>query len=87
MKKRIILVIITVSVCIASIILLYLKFNTKFEVNTIDKYIFTTDMKWLTMQNDGGSHINIYYQVDLQNNIIKKCQDEYKGFKGYVYKG
>ena len=34
-------------------------------------------MQWLTMQNDGGSHTNIYYDIDLENNIISKIEEDY----------
>ena len=29
------------------------------------------------MQNDGGSHSSLYYQIDLDNNIISKVQEDY----------
>jgi hypothetical protein len=37
------------------------------------------------MQNDGGSYINIYYEIDLNENTIIECADKYVGFKGYEY--
>lgn len=51
-----------------------------------DYYTIITDSKYLTMQNDGGSNFNIYYEVDLNSNIVKKFEDYYIGFKGYEYK-
>ena len=41
------------------------------------KYRIETDIKWLTMQNDGGSHTNVYYDVDFDNNIIIKTSQSY----------
>ena len=51
------------------------------------QYVVTTDKKFRTMQNDGGSHYNEYYEIDFQSNIVKKCEDNYKGFEGYIYEG
>ncbi len=52
--------------------------NYIFELDSKDKYIIVTDSKWLTMLNDGGSNTSIYYQIDLDNNIISKVQEDYK---------
>ena len=38
------------------------------------------------MQNDGGSHTNIYYEIDLNENNVAKRADKYVGFEGYEYK-
>lgn len=56
--------------------------NTKFELNTKNKYTIITDMKWKTMQNDGGSHTNIYYQLDLDNNAITKIKEDFQANLG-----
>ena len=50
-------------------------------------YTVTTDTQFLTMQNDGGSHMNVYYQIDLQNNTVTKFEDKYVAFEGYEYQG
>lgn len=55
--------------------------------NNKDKYVITTNMKYLTMQNDGGSNTNVYYQVDLSSKKSVKMEDKYVGFKGYEYQG
>ncbi len=52
----------------------------KSDVNYI-KYTFITDMADKTMRDDGGSHTDIYYEVNLRNNVVVKKQDEYKGFE------
>ncbi len=49
-------------------------------------YKITTDTRLKTLQNDGGSHVNVYYTVDFKNNLIVKYEDKYVGFKGYEYK-
>ncbi len=59
----------------------------EFVLDSDKRFIITTDSKYNTMQNDGGSHINIYYQVDLEEKVAYKLQDKYVGFKGYEYKG
>ncbi len=61
--------------------------SVDFLLDNENKYLITTDMKWMTMRNDGGSHTNVYYQIDLNTGMVKKCEDEYVGFKGYEYEG
>ena len=39
------------------------------------------------MQNDGGSHTDIYYQIDFNKGTSVKCADIYAGLEGYVYTG
>ena len=58
----------------------------EFILDNNDKYLVTTDTKYMTMQNDGGSHINVYYEIDLKNNVSNKYEDNYKGFQVYIYK-
>lgn len=64
------------------IVAIYLAFLNKsdysFELNNKNKYKIETDMQWRTMQNDGGSHTNIYYNVDLNKNIISKIKENYQ---------
>lgn len=58
------------------------------KVNTENQhYTIITDSKYKTMQNDGGSNWNIYYEVDLGDKCIEKYADHYVGFKGYEYRG
>ena len=52
--------------------------NYTFELDSANKYVITTDLRWITMQNDGGSHTSIYYQIDLDNNVIIKVEEAYK---------
>ena len=51
--------------------------NYVFKLDSKNKYTITTDLRWKTMLNDGGSHSSIYYQIDLDNNIISKVQEDY----------
>lgn len=53
-----------------------------FELDSKNKYTITTDMRWMTMQNDGGSHSSLYYEIDLDNNIINKVQEDYRANLG-----
>lgn len=87
-----ILVTILIGIISLIIIILFKTTNSKlissrFTLDSSSKYIVTTDSQFSTLRDDGGSHINVYYQIDLQDNSITKCQDEYVGFKGYKYKG
>ena len=92
-KNKRILIIISILIIIAIIIMLiiYNKKNSEeysnFTLDSDSKYILTTNAKIFTMQDDGGSHINDYYQIDFDNNQVTKCEDKYVGFKGYKYKG
>lgn len=52
--------------------------NYVFKLDTHNKYTITTDLRWFTLQNDGGSYDNIYYQIDLDNNIISKINESYR---------
>lgn len=85
-KKKIICIIgIVIIAIIAAIIVLGLK-ETKEKNNETVKYRLITDLNQKTMRDDGGSHINQYYEIDSENMIITKYEDEYKGFEGYIYK-
>lgn len=90
-KKIIIIVSIFIIIAIIMILLIYNnKKNSKeysnFILDSNSKYILTTNAKILTMQDDGGSYMNDYYQIDFDNNQVTKCQDKYVGFNGYEYK-
>lgn len=50
----------------------------EFTIDSVNKYIVTTNMRFLTMQNDGGSHSNLYYQIDLDENKVTKVIESYK---------
>jgi transcriptional regulator of heat shock response len=68
------------------IVALYLCFFNKsdysFELNSKNKYKIETDMQWITMQNDGVSHTNIYYNADFDNNDISKVEEIYQANLG-----
>lgn len=63
--------------------------NDETLLNTNDslQYTIITDSKYKTLLNDGGSNYNIYYELDLNKNIVKQFMDHYIGFKGYEYQG
>lgn len=63
------------------------KLGVSKDTNNKDKYVITTNMKYLTMQNDGGSNTNVYYQIDLSSKKSVKMEDKYVGFEGYEYQG
>ena len=91
MKKKILIVTILIILILVAIVTVILT-NKKEEPYIIgfdneNKYIVTTNTKWISMRNDGGSHTNIYYEIDFNENSIIKCEDKYVGFKGYEYKG
>ena len=51
--------------------------NTVFELDNNNKYKVITYTRWKTMRNDGGSNINIYYQIDLDNKLVSKIREDY----------
>ena len=51
--------------------------NYVFKLDSKNKYTIITDLRLKTMQDDGGSNSSIYYQIDLDNNIISKVQEDY----------
>lgn len=88
--KKTLLLSMTVLIIIAIIVVVFIvkKVNientkiTDFELDNNNKYEIVTDHKWMTMQDDGGSHTSIYYQVDLANNKITKITKVYKANLG-----
>lgn len=85
MKRKLTIIILVIFICIGisfgSIEILRSK-----QTNVITEYTIITDYKYITLQNDGGSHYNVYYKVNSNKGIIKKYEDHYIGFKGYEYK-
>lgn len=87
--KKIICGIIIVLISISVILSIYFQFAEKDNIDKAIKekvYTIITDTQFHTLENDGGSHTNIYYVVDFQTKIISKYEDRYIGFKGYEYK-
>lgn len=51
--------------------------NFSFDLNSDSKYKIITNMRFLTMRNDGGSNTDIYYCVDFDKNTVTKINDDY----------
>ncbi len=86
MNKKKNYVICSIVVIIVFIIcLLFLK-KTNDSSNVIMQYRLITDKHSNTMLNDGGSHINQYYEISFDKRIVVKYEDKYKGLEGYIYK-
>jgi len=79
-----ILIILTIIIIFVSLAVIGLNLLTR---ESKGKYIIITDSRYNTLQNDGGSHSDIYYEIDLNKNEVKKFEDLYIGFKGYEYQG
>lgn len=58
---------------------LYSNRNTQLSDN---EYIITTDFRWKTMMNDGGSNTSIYYKFNFNNNTVVKEQTNYNANLG-----
>ena len=46
----------------------------EFRLDNANKYLVITNTRFTTMRNDGGSHENIYYGVDLEKGEVTKYQ-------------
>lgn len=47
-----------------------------FNLDNENKYEVITDMRYKTMLNDGGSHTNVYYQIDFEHDIAIKISEK-----------
>ena len=54
----------------------------EFKLDSNNKYEVTTDLKFETLLNDGGSYTSSYYQIDLDNNKVVKIIENYKANLG-----
>ena len=75
MKKMIIAIIIIILIMIMVIVgyKIY-EYCIEFRLDNANKYLVTTDTRFSTMRNDGGSHENIYYGIDLEKGEVTKYQ-------------
>lgn len=49
----------------------------KDNTNLTGEYTIITDMRWKTMQNDGGSHTSIYYKINLNYGRVIKIEEDF----------
>lgn len=75
MKKMIIAIIIIILMMIMVIVgyKIY-EYCIEFRLDNPNKYLVITNTRFATMRNDGGSHENIYYGVDLEKGEVTKYQ-------------
>lgn len=75
MKKMIIAIIIIILMMIMVIVgyKIY-EYCIEFRLDNPNKYLVITNTRFATMRNDGGSHENIYYGIDLEKGEITKYQ-------------
>ena len=95
MKKKgiiITLAILLAAAIIALVVLLCSKIpNKKKDKEDINVYVsdrdiyITTDDKFMTLQNDGGSYYNREYVVDYNTLVATGYEDHYIGFEGFEY--
>ncbi len=86
MKKKLIILFIIILI----IILTFIGIKVLIKESDNNIYTITTNFEFITMQNDGGSNINIYYEFNPNKKSIKKLEDSYNAsIKGghYDYKG
>ena len=95
MKKKgiiITLAILLAAAIIALVVLLCSKIpNKKKDKEDINVYVsdrdiyITTDDKFMTLQNDGGSYYNREYVVDYNTLVATGYEEHYIGFEGFEY--
>ena len=95
MKKKgiiITLAILLAAAIIALVVLLCSKIpNKKKDKKDVDVYVsdrdiyITTDDKFMTLQNDGGSYYNRMYVIDYNTLVATGYEDHYVGFEGFEY--
>ena len=75
MKKMIIAIIIIILIIIMVIVgyKIY-EYCIEFRLDNPNKYLVITNTRFATMRNDGGSHENIYYGIDLEKGEVTKYQ-------------
>lgn len=75
MKKMIIAIIIIILIIIMIIVgyKIY-EYCIEFRLDNANKYLVITNTRFATMRNDGGSHENIYYGIDLEKGEVTKYQ-------------
>lgn len=75
MKKMIIAIIIIILMMIMVIVgyKIY-EYCIEFRLDNPNKYLVITNTRFATMRNDGGSHENIYYGIDLEKGEVTKYQ-------------
>ena len=60
----------------------------EFHLDDVNKYLVRTDTRFYTMRDDGGSHDDIYYGIDIEKRNVTKyyefinssSQDEFNTF-------
>lgn len=86
--KKVLFIIFTILIVLlftgASILII--KNNTKKANTSSTYYKVTTNTKWITMENDGGSHTNIYYEIDINKKTVKKIEERYEANLGKIPK-
>ena len=83
MKKRLFIIFtILIVLLFAGASILIIKNSTEKTNTSSTYYKVTTNTKWITMENDGGSHTNIYYEIDINKKTIKKTEERYEANLG-----
>lgn len=52
--------------------------DSNFKLDSDNKYIIHDDTSILSMENDGGSHTDVYYEIDLNKNNVSKISERYQ---------
>ena len=66
---------------VSTVLYCLLRLNIKEE----NKIILVTYDRFLTLQDDGGTHYDRRYEIDFSKKTVTKLEDYYKGFEGLQY--
>lgn len=85
MKDKFLVVVPCIIVVVLSLFTMY--FNSQVEVELASNVVTViTSDRFMTLQNDGGTHYDTKYEVDLNKKKVTYYESYYKGFEGLQYK-
>lgn len=82
MKNKILRIIPYLMIVIGCTIVVIINNNMKSDN---EKIIIETYDKYMTLQNDGGTHTESKYEIDFDKKSVLKYESYYEGFEGYKY--
>lgn len=87
MKKKTALIVIAIIICLGLAIGVVFLFWRQDRETFAWQYMIIDDTRWQSTLDDGGSSTNIYYQINLDERQVRKCEDKYSGpMQNYEYK-
>lgn len=87
MQKKTAIIIIVIMILLGAGIAAVFLFWDKGHEAFAWQYTIVDDTRWTSTVDDGGSSTNVYYQINLDDRQVRKCEDRYSGpLQNYEYK-